>query len=84
MNSWSFLKFKISKKKQPGNGDIIVTLYPLNDNCAWLTPATFKAHLVPEELMAQPLTVSNYHFSKRKKSNQINYSFIHFTYLVNC
>ncbi|KAH9421181.1 hypothetical protein DERP_010122 [Dermatophagoides pteronyssinus] len=40
------------------NGDIIVTLYPLNDNCAWLTPATFKAHLVPEELMAQPLTLT--------------------------
>ena len=39
------------------NGDIIVTLYPLNDHCAWITPATFKAHLVPEELMAQPLTV---------------------------
>lgn len=39
------------------NGDIIVTLYPLNDSCSWITPATFKAHLVPEELMAQPLTV---------------------------
>ncbi|KAH9517774.1 hypothetical protein DERF_008407 [Dermatophagoides farinae] len=40
------------------NGDIVVTLYPLNNNCAWLTPATFKAHLVPEELMAQPLTLT--------------------------
>lgn len=30
---------------------------PLNESCDWITPAKFKAHLVPEELMAQQLTV---------------------------
>lgn len=40
------------------NGDVIVTLLPLNQSCAWFTPATFKPELVPEELMAQSLSVS--------------------------
>jgi hypothetical protein len=39
------------------NGDVIVTLLPLNTQCSWLTPATFKPELVPEELMAQCLSV---------------------------
>lgn len=41
-----------------GNGDIIVSLLPVNESCAWLTPAVFKPHLVPEELMCSGLTVS--------------------------
>lgn len=40
------------------NGDIIVTLLPVNESCAWLTPAIFKPHFVPEELMCTNLTVS--------------------------
>ena len=39
------------------NGDVIVSLLPLNEGWDWVTPAKFKAHLVPEELMAQSLTV---------------------------
>lgn len=40
------------------NGDIIVTLLPVNTNWPWITPARFRPELVPEELMAQGLTVS--------------------------
>ncbi|CAG2169756.1 unnamed protein product, partial [Oppiella nova] len=40
------------------NGDVIVTLLPVNDHCAWLTPAIFKPELVPEELMAQSLSLT--------------------------
>lgn len=40
------------------NGDIIVTLLPVNTRFPWVTPAQFRPELVPEELMAQGLTVS--------------------------
>ncbi|XP_054156801.1 transmembrane protein 268-like [Oppia nitens] len=40
------------------NGDIIVTLLPVNDHCSWLSPAKFKPELVPEELMAQSLSLT--------------------------
>lgn len=41
----------------PANGDIIVTLLPVNTRWPWITPAQFRPELVPEELMAQGLTV---------------------------
>ena len=39
------------------NGDTIVTLLPVNTRWPWITPAKFRPELVPEELMAQGLTV---------------------------
>lgn len=39
------------------NGDVIVTLLPQNTSLPWITPAQFRPELVPEELMAQGLTV---------------------------
>lgn len=39
------------------NGDVIVTLLPVNTRWPWITPALFRPELVPEELMAQGLTV---------------------------
>lgn len=39
------------------NGDVIVTLLPINTKWPWITPAVFRPELVPEELMAQGLTV---------------------------
>lgn len=42
------------------NGDTIVTLLPVNTRWPWITPARFRPELVPEELMAQGLTVYNY------------------------
>lgn len=43
------------------NGDTIVTLLPVNTKWPWITPARFRPELVPEELMAQGLTVRIYH-----------------------
>lgn len=43
----------------PANGDVIVTLLPINTKWPWITPAIFRPELVPEELMAQGLTVSS-------------------------
>ncbi|XP_041986137.1 uncharacterized protein LOC121738217 isoform X1 [Aricia agestis] len=40
------------------NGDIIVTLLPVNTKWPWITAASFKPELVPEELMAQGLTLT--------------------------
>uniref|UniRef100_A0A1B0BQ03 Uncharacterized protein n=1 Tax=Glossina palpalis gambiensis TaxID=67801 RepID=A0A1B0BQ03_9MUSC len=47
------------KKKLGPNGDIIVTLLPANTKWPWITPAVFRPELVPEELMAQGLTVGD-------------------------
>ncbi|XP_053641680.1 transmembrane protein 268 isoform X3 [Cherax quadricarinatus] len=40
------------------NGDVIVTLLPQNTSMPWITPAQFRPELVPEELMAQGLTLT--------------------------
>ncbi|KAL7052198.1 hypothetical protein ACKWTF_004814 [Chironomus riparius] len=40
------------------NGDIIVTLLPVNESFPWVVPAKFRPELVPEELMAQGLTLT--------------------------
>ncbi|CAG9099671.1 unnamed protein product [Plutella xylostella] len=40
------------------NGDIIVTLLPVNSSLPWITAARFRPELVPEELMAQGLTLT--------------------------
>ena len=42
------------------NGDVIVTLLPVNERFPWVTPAKFRPELVPEELMAPSLSVSLY------------------------
>lgn len=47
-----------SEAKKLNNGDVIVSIFPLNDCCDWITPAKFKANLVPEELMAEHLTLT--------------------------
>lgn len=40
------------------NGDVIVTILPVNTQFPWITPARFRPELVPEELMAQGLTLT--------------------------
>lgn len=40
------------------NGDVIVSLLPTNTKFPWITPAKFRPELVPEELMAQGLTLT--------------------------
>ena len=39
------------------NGDVLVTLLPVNERFPWVTPASFRPELVPEELMAPSLSV---------------------------
>ena len=45
------------------NGDVIVTILPQNRTFPWITPAQFTPELVPEELMAQGLTVSMFNLT---------------------
>lgn len=45
------------------NGDVIVTLLPINTRWPWIVPPVFRPELVPEELMAQGLTVSVFFFN---------------------
>ncbi len=40
------------------NGEVIVTLLPVNEKFPWVTPARFRPELVPEELMAPVLTLT--------------------------
>ena len=47
-----------TRGKTFANGDVIVTLLPVNEKFPWVTPARFRPELVPEELMAPVLTVS--------------------------
>jgi len=44
------------------NGDVVVTLLPVNERFPWIAPAKFRPELVPEELMAPclSLTVEEY------------------------
>lgn len=53
------------------NGDVIVTLLPINTKFPWVTPALFRPELVPEELMAQGLTVKILKFIFQKKRYKI-------------
>ena len=53
------------------NGDIIVTLLPVNEKLPWISPAKFRPELVPEELMAPVLTVRNKHIYIHFYSNYI-------------
>ena len=58
-----FVLFDVFSHRSPSfdladNGEVIVTLLPVNEKFPWVTPARFRPELVPEELMAPVLTVS--------------------------
>ena len=56
------------------NGDIIVTLLPVNEEMPWISPAKFRPELVPEELMAPVLTVRSLaHLYARDMYSRIPY-----------
>ena len=44
-------------QEQFENGDVLVTLLPVNEKFPWVTPAKFRPELVPEELMSPTLTL---------------------------
>ena len=48
-----------NKPQEFENGDVIVTLLPVNEKLPWITPAKFRPELVPEELMAPSLSVGS-------------------------
>ena len=50
------------------NGDVLVTLLPVNERFPWVTPASFRPELVPEELMAPSLSVNKKMIGNIKKS----------------
>ncbi|XP_054707873.1 transmembrane protein 268-like [Uloborus diversus] len=64
------------------NGDVIVTLLPVNNKCPWVTKAQFKPELVPEELMAQglTLTVEDYVLSMQVLVNDVRFNLYNVCY----
>ena len=50
----------VTRGKQFENGDVVVTLLPVNERFPWVTPAKFRPELVPEELMAPALSVRHF------------------------
>lgn len=64
------------------NGDIIVNLLPVNNRCPWLTKAQFKPELVPEELMAQglTLTVEDYVMAMQMLVNDVRFNLYNVCY----
>lgn len=69
-NFWHFLA---------ENGEVIVTLLPVNERLPWVTPAKFRPELVPEELMAPILTVLTSEKVKLFSSNFEKLIFIQLT-----
>ncbi|XP_018329373.1 transmembrane protein 268 isoform X2 [Agrilus planipennis] len=64
------------------NGDVIVTLLPTNTRFPWITPAQFRPELVPEELMAQglTLTVEEYVHAMELLTNDVRFSLYNICY----
>ncbi|XP_054741932.1 uncharacterized protein LOC129247064 isoform X3 [Anastrepha obliqua] len=64
------------------NGDVIVTLLPANTKWPWITPALFRPELVPEELMAQglTLTVEEYVHAMETMVNDYRFTFYNICY----
>ncbi|XP_039281353.1 transmembrane protein 268 isoform X3 [Nilaparvata lugens] len=64
------------------NGDIIVTLLPVNSKFPWITPAKFRPELVPEELMAQELslTVEDYVHIMEILTNDVRFTIYNVCY----
>lgn len=47
-----------SFQRRFANGDVIVTVLPVNKKWPWIMPAEFRPELVPEELMADGLSLA--------------------------
>jgi len=64
------------------NGDVIVTLLPVNEKLPWITPAQFRPELVPEELMAPSLslTVEEYVSSLEKLTRDMRFTMFNIFY----
>jgi len=47
-----------NQQRVPDQGEVLVTLLPVNERLPWITPAKFRPELVPEELMTPVLTLT--------------------------
>merc|ERR1711953_1589155 len=70
------------KPQEFENGDVIVTLLPINEKLPWITPAKFRPELVPEELMAPSLslTVEEYVNSLEKLTRDMRFTMFNIFY----
>merc|ERR1711953_28174 len=70
------------KPQEFENGDVIVTLLPVNEKLPWITPAKFRPELVPEELMAPTLslTVEEYVSSLEKLTRDMRFTMFNIFY----
>merc|ERR1712038_1882311 len=70
------------KPQEFENGDVIVTLLPINEKLPWITPAKFRPELVPEELMAPTLslTVEEYVSSLEKLTRDMRFTMFNIFY----
>jgi len=64
------------------NGDVLVTLLPVNEKFPWVSPAKFRPELVPEELMAPSLTltVEEYVSSMEKLTTDMRFTMYNIFY----
>lgn len=64
------------------NGDVLVTLLPINERFPWVTPASFRPELVPEELMAPSLslTVEEYVSAMEKLTTDMRFTMYNIFY----
>jgi len=71
-----------NRGKQFENGDVVVTLLPVNERFPWVTPAKFRPELVPEELMAPALslTVEEYVSSMEKLMTDMRFTLYNILY----
>jgi len=69
-------------QQQFENGDVVVTLLPVNERFPWVTPARFRPELVPEELMAPSLslTVEEYVSSLEKLTTDMRFTLYNILY----
>jgi len=69
-------------QQQFENGDVVVTLLPVNERFPWITPARFRPELVPEELMAPSLslTVEEYVSSLEKLTTDMRFTLYNILY----
>ena len=61
---------------------MVVTLLPVNERFPWVTPATFRPELVPEELMAPclSLTVEEYVSCLEKLTTDMRFTLYNILY----
>ena len=71
-----------NKPQEFENGDVIVTLLPVNEKLPWITPAKFRPELVPEELMAPSLSVGSIILPYNTYTTILLHIYLHFIIII--